>query len=442
MFFMLFVANSEAAVWVKLHEKKSEILMLDKQSVLEKDALKRAWVKITYASPQINDQVADKTYNLSKLLWFFDCPAQKAATSQVFQYSNEELIYSAAVDAKLAKFIEPVPETDVDIAMRYVCEVGKVKPIQAEGADIKPKSSQEGLDNQVKDAEKSSVKDKSVTSKEVANEKSADKNAKKVQAVELKSTETKKNGKSEVKVTDQSKGAVTSKTPTKQDKGNKQWAYDGESGPQHWGKMKPEFLLCETGKNQSPINIDKTIKTGLKSIKALQKFPAKDVMNTENTVRVNFKDGNMMVLEDAPYQLKYLTFHSPSEHTVHGKSYPLEAQFVHANAKNEIVIMSVIYEEGKGNVALDRIWSQIPKELDKQDHLKTRVLPSELIPQSKGYYRFSGSLTMPPCSEGVQWVLMKTPMTVSKNQIEQFTEIVRGHNNRPVQALNGRMVLE
>ena len=115
--------NSQAAQWVKLSDDSIEKLTLDKQSILKQDQLKRAWVKIEYKSLQKNPETIDKQYNLSKLLWFFDCSAQKSATSQVFQYLNNELIYSTAIDSKKAEFIEPVPETDVDIAMRYVCQV-------------------------------------------------------------------------------------------------------------------------------------------------------------------------------------------------------------------------------------------------------------------------------------------------------------------------------
>ena len=121
-----FSTNIYATTWVKLNESNTSKLFLDKQSVMKVDQFQRAWVKIEYKTIQKNLESVEKEYNLSKVLWFFDCPAQKSATSQVFQYLNDELIYSVAIDYKSAEFIEPVPETDVDVAMRYVCRNSKV----------------------------------------------------------------------------------------------------------------------------------------------------------------------------------------------------------------------------------------------------------------------------------------------------------------------------
>lgn len=115
---------------------------------------------------------------------------------------------------------------------------------------------------------------------------------------------------------------------------------------------------------------------------------------------------------------------------------------MHANSKSEQSMIAVLFEEGESNAALQHLLKQLPKEAGKLVPLKSRVLPSELMPQKRTYYRFSGSLTMPPCTEGVRWVLMKAPMTASKEQIEAFKQVLQGPNNRPVQPLNGRVVLE
>ncbi len=417
---LAFAANSYAAAWIKLQDNGNARLVLDKQSVLEKEKYKRAWVKVIYKTPQINAEAADKTYNLSKMLWFFDCATQTAATSQVFQYSNDELIYSAAVDYKAARFIEPVPETDIDYGMRYVCEIGKTtdaaaqKPPAADKADA---------------AKKPEAADKK-TSEDKAQAKPENKPAEERPAAE-----------SAAKPKDEVKPAENIKPEDKQ--GNKKhWTYEGKEGPGNWGKLSSEFATCETGRNQSPINIDLTIHAALKELKTLQRFPGKEIVNNGHTVQVNFKEGNMMVLDNVPYQMKQVHFHAPSENTIKGKSYPLEAHFVHANNKGELTVIGVMFEEGKPNEALGRLWGQMPTELDKPVALKSRVLPNEMIPQKRGYYRFSGSLTTPPCSEGVRWVLMKTPMTASKEQIETFKKAVHHDNSRPVQPLNGRVVLE
>ena len=145
---LLACGNSQAANWVRLGDTGSSKLMLDKQSVLQQDIYKKAWVKVEYKKPQTNPDTLDTQYNSSKLLWLFDCTAQKSATSQVFQYLNNTLVYSAGVDVKNAEFIEPVPESDVDIAMRYVCLEKKpilaeptVKPEKTKGAEAIPEGS-------------------------------------------------------------------------------------------------------------------------------------------------------------------------------------------------------------------------------------------------------------------------------------------------------------
>jgi carbonic anhydrase len=159
-------------------------------------------------------------------------------------------------------------------------------------------------------------------------------------------------------------------------------------------------------------------------------------------VQVNFKEGNMLVLDSMAYQMKQVHFHAPSENTIHDKSYPLEAHFVHADSKGNLTVIGVMFKEGKANPGLASLWSQMPNEISEPVALKNRMTASELIPQNRSYYRFSGSLTTPPCSEGVRWLLLKTPMTASKAQIEAFEHAIHHHNNRPIQALNGRVIVE
>lgn len=417
LLFFALIGNSHAAVWVKLHEDNTSRLMLDKQSILQKDHLKRAWVKIEYKATQKtlqtpdNLQSQDKQFNLSKLLWFFDCAAQKSATSQVFQYFNNELVYSAGIESKSAEFIEPVPETDIDIAMRYVCLTDK--PVAA--AEAKP----------------AATKLKTPTSKP---EDLAKKPATPQEPIAEKSAQPTEKAKLEI--------PAAKSAAIKGDTHKSQWTYEGKEGPENWGKLNPEYTTCDTGHNQSPINIEETMHAVLKPLRSIQKFPAKDIVNNGHTVQISFKEGNMLALDNAAFQLKQVHFHAPSENKMHDKSYPLEAHFVHADSKGNLTVIGVMFKEGKENSGLTKLWQQMPNEAGEPVMLKTRVIPSELMPDNRSYYRFSGSLTTPPCSEGVRWLLMKTPLTASKEQIAAFEQAIHHHNNRPVQALNGRVVLE
>lgn len=395
-----------AAAWVKLSENKTSKLSVDKQSVLQKEQLKRAWVKIEYKSPQKNIESPDKEYDLSKLLWYFDCAAQKSATSQVFQYLNDQLVYSAGIDIKGAEFIEPVPETDFDLAMRYVCAIGK--PVNTKPA-----------------AKTNTPAVKPDTKQETKPETNAENSVEKAGATTAKTETTK----SPMKLGKDASHAAS-------------WSYEGKEGPEYWGKLQPEFSTCDTGRNQSPINIDATVVASLKPLKVSQKFPAKDIANNGYTIQANFKDGNMLMIDDTAFKMKQVHFHAPSENTIRGKSYPLEAHFVHADAKGNLAVIGVVFKIGSANVGLEKLWKQLPNETGTPTTLKARVLASEMIPEDKNYYRFSGSLTTPPCSEGVRWLVMKTPITASKAQIDAFERAMRHHNNRPIQPLNGRVIVE
>ncbi|MGB2833217.1 MAG: carbonic anhydrase family protein [Methylotenera sp.] len=423
--------QSAAAAWLKLNENGATKLSIDKLSIVEKDQQTRAWVKLEYKSPQINIESADRKYNASKLLWHFDCDAKKSATSQVFQYLDTQLIYSAGIDIKGAEFIEPVPDTDLDLAMRYVCARHKSATTQA---GVKPA-------NKVAN----SIPSENAAPKNVAsNNAEAKGEVEKVAATEAKpqekSAEKAETVKTEAVKTEPAKSAK--EKPEKADAHEAHWTYGGKEGPENWGKLKPEFATCDVGRNQSPINIEATIDAPLKTIRGIQKNAAKDIVNNGHTVQASFKYGNMLMLDDIAYQMKQVHFHAPSENTIKGKSFPLEAHFVHADSKGNLTVIGVMFKEGKANQGLEKLWSQMPKEVGAPIPLKVKVSANEMLPDNRDYYRFSGSLTTPPCSEGVRWLLLKTPMTASKEQIESFELAVKHHNNRPVQPLNGRLVIE
>jgi len=398
-----------AAQWTKLQDNKHARLMLDKQSMAESGKYQKAWVKIDYKTLQTNLQYAEKHYNNAKLLWYFNCEEQKSATAQVYQLLDEELVFSAAIDIKRARFLEPVPETEADIAMHYVCgkkarEVAAIerKERAAEAAKNKPPVIEQEKPKKVapppppeKEPKPEAVVDKSKKEDKKTEEKGDD-----VEESDAHETDDKKAGDKKSK-----------KKQVKRKRRNVPWKYAGSKGPEFWGDLSDAYATCSTGRNQSPINIDKTISTTPKPLKTFQRFPVVDVVNNGHTVQANFKPGNIMVVDGVLYQMKQVHFHAPSENQIMGKSYPLEAHFVHADPSGNLAVLAVMFDEGH----------------------ETR---------KKTYYRFSGSLTTPPCSEGVVWIVMKTPMTASKKQIDAFKKVMKHDNNRPVQPLNGRMVIE
>ncbi len=226
-----------------------------------------------------------------------------------------------------------------------------------------------------------------------------------------------------------------------------EWGYSGDADPSHWGDLRPEFFMCKDGKNQSPINIDRSdvvLATGLKPIEFHYTTGASEAVNNGHTVKVSVKDGSYITVDGIRFKLLQFHFHSPSENQVDGKNYPLEAHFVHKSDDGQLAVVAVMYDKGAQNTVLKKICSTIFTNIH-QVH-PCRLTPKDinaLLPQNKEYYRFSGSLTTPPCSEGVRWLVMKEHLSISPKQVESFVHVMmKGHNNRPVQPLNARKVMK
>ncbi len=434
-----FVGHAYAANWTKLQDNKHARLLLDKQSIATSGKHQKAWVKIDYKTLQTNMQYPDKNYNNAKLLWYFKCDEQQSATAQVYQLLDEELVFSAAIDIKRARFLEPVPETEVDIAMHYVCRQKAYK----EAAKARQEKAKEAAKNKAAAAPGAKTAKPAPIAKPAPEVKEAKKETAEKKAPEKeegKGKAEKDDGKA--KKADAGKDEDKKKKLVKRKRRAPSWKYQGKKGPEFWGELSEDYATCKTGRNQSPINIEKTIATTPKKLKTFQRFPVTTILNNGHSVQANFKPGNIMVVDGVMYQMKQVHFHAPSENQIMGESYPLEAHFVHADPSGNLAVLAVMFEEGHENKALAKLWRQMPKRKGKPKKLTSKVLAGELIPRKKFYYRFSGSLTTPPCSEGVVWVVMKKTMTASSQQISAFKKIMKHDNNRPIQPLNGRMVIE
>lgn len=218
------------------------------------------------------------------------------------------------------------------------------------------------------------------------------------------------------------------------------WGYEGHEGPEHWSELDPQFSLCASGKTQSPIDIRSAVAAELKPIEVNYASAGRDIVNNGHTVQVNFAVGSTINLDGHEFALKQVHFHAPSENLIDGKSFPLEAHLVHADANGNLAVIGVMYEEGSANAELDKAWRQMPAHADEKSELQAIVSPDALLPTDRRYYRFSGSLTTPPCSEGVAWIVMKRPLAASRQQIEQFAHTMHHPNNRPVQPINARLL--
>lgn len=218
------------------------------------------------------------------------------------------------------------------------------------------------------------------------------------------------------------------------------WDYSGEAGPQNWAKLTPEFHSC-AGQNQSPVNLDGFIEAELEPLKVSYKAGATEVMNNGHTVQVAYDPGSTLTLDGKTFQLIQFHFHMPSENQIKGLSYPLEGHLVHSDEQGNLAVLAVMFREGERNATLASLWDTPPAEGQKQavsPHLNIR----DMLPADLDYYRFNGSLTTPPCSEGVRWLVLKQPIVASHTQIEALTKSVGHANNRPLQPLNARAILQ
>lgn len=218
------------------------------------------------------------------------------------------------------------------------------------------------------------------------------------------------------------------------------WDYEGENGPASWARLSGDFAACDDG-HQSPIDLTvDVVDTLLPAIKLqyemLNNLP---LINNGHTVQINYATGSWLSIGDSAYQLAQFHFHTPSEHTLAGKSYPLEIHLVHKSAAGNLAVLGVLFEEGEQNNLLAAFWDALPKEVDKQVEKATEFNAFDMLPTDLSYYTYDGSLTTPPCSEGVRWLVLKNTLTASKEQIEAIHAIMN-KNARPVQEKNGRLV--
>lgn len=219
------------------------------------------------------------------------------------------------------------------------------------------------------------------------------------------------------------------------------WEYSGEAGPDNWAKLSPEFSAC-TGKNQSPINLTGFIEAELDPITINYKSGSADILNNGHTVQINAVPGSSINIDGVQFELKQFHFHAPSENLINGKSFPMEAHLVHADKDGNLAVVAVMFTEGAKNKAIEKAWAQMPHEAGGKETLTSSISPLEILPPHRNYYRFNGSLTTPPCSEGVRWLVIKHSISASKEQIEQFAHVMHHPNNRPVQPVNARPVLK
>jgi carbonic anhydrase len=219
------------------------------------------------------------------------------------------------------------------------------------------------------------------------------------------------------------------------------WSYDGAQGPEYWGDLDPAYTACKIGRHQSPVNIAKvTANPRLGSLGVRYRKCDARVVNNGHTIQVNFEKGGTLSYGGQSYELLQFHFHSPSEHTVKGRAFEMEAHLVHRDATKCLAVIGVLMTKGAEHPLIADLWGAVPLNEGTSD-AAVSVDAAALLPGERSFYAYKGSLTTPPCTEGVKWIVMKSPISVSGGQIEKFLSVI-GHNARPVQPLNDRMIEE
>lgn len=217
-----------------------------------------------------------------------------------------------------------------------------------------------------------------------------------------------------------------------------EWGYEGAGAPENWGKLNTDYAACETGTSQSPINLTSANQTDLPDPVFNYQSAPQALENLGHTLQVNYEPGSTMTVGDTEYQLAQFHFHTPSEHRLEGQEFPAEVHFVHRGPNGDLAVVGVLIEEGSAIAALSDLWQQLPEAKGEARQLtSTPVNAQSLLPKDAEHFLYSGSLTTPPCTEGVTWMVMNDPVQMSREQISRLRSII-GTSNRPVQPLGER----
>ena len=227
---------------------------------------------------------------------------------------------------------------------------------------------------------------------------------------------------------------------------NSHWSYSGKTAPVHSASLSNENSLCNSGKNQSPIDIDtkRAVNAGKRGLKFnYGQLNSKYIFNTGKQLQIDVAQGANIKVDGVEFELKHLSFHTPSENTYNKQHFPMEIQFIHQSKDHQLAIVSLMVAMGKSSRTLVKLQQQLPMNAGELKQLAANALRNlEKKQKVANYYRYKGSLTTPPCTEGVRWFIMNKPLKISKQHYQSFRQAIKHNNNRSIQDLNARVILK
>lgn len=222
------------------------------------------------------------------------------------------------------------------------------------------------------------------------------------------------------------------------------WSYAGPNGPETWGRLQPDFGTCSSGQRQAPIDIDtrQTLQGPAEPLQLTYGSGGGSVVHTGHAIEVDVSDPHTLTVRGSTYRLQQLRFHHPAEVRIDGKTHAMAVHLVHRNDQGQTAVLVVLLEPGDTHPEIHKLWTHMPLEVKDRVPLPDGLLnPKALLPADARYFQFMGSLSAPPCTEGVLWLVMKQAVTISPEQLRLYAQLFP-MNARPVQALNGRVVRE
>jgi carbonic anhydrase len=219
------------------------------------------------------------------------------------------------------------------------------------------------------------------------------------------------------------------------------WGYVGEGAPEHWAELSPENRQCAIGTRQSPIDIREGIRVDLEKINFDYRPSNFAVLDNGHTIQVNVAPGNALQVMGRRFELLQFHFHRPSEERINGRQYDMVAHLVHKDPDGKLAVVAVLLERGRDQALIQNIWNNLPLEKGQPLAAPGLLDMNQLLPEDRSYFTYMGSLTTPPCSEGVLWMVMRSPVQLSPNQISIFSRLYP-MNARPIQAGSGRLIKE
>ena len=217
------------------------------------------------------------------------------------------------------------------------------------------------------------------------------------------------------------------------------WSYGGEGGPEAWGQLKPEFATCATGSRQSPIDIRSGVKVDLEAIQFDYRPSSFSVVDNGHTIQVNLGGGNSIEVQGRRFELLQFHFHRPSEERINGRQFDMVAHLVHKDPEGRLAVVAVLLDRGTAQPLVQTIWNNLPLEKGTEQVVRTELDMNHLLPADRRYFTYMGSLTTPPCNEGVLWMVLQQPVPVATEQVNVFSRLYP-MNARPIQQAGGRLI--